>query len=292
MGRAEGGGGADRRCRSRPARTGGDVAPVVIRLPARQVVEQTGGVALEPEIEGMPVGDGGADDIGPVGGHRGADRRQGYGQRDVTQFEASPAHGLPSVRSAKTWIRSPRRKPCWVLPPTATAIICSPSSLEGDRRRVDSGLAAILPEPRAGCRIVGPEPAVAFAGEDQAARRREYAADHGALGAYLPHDASTRRIDGGDGPELLAAPPDPRRRRTREARAGAAGARAGTTSAWCSRLARRSPPMFGPIFRSCSLWLNTTNVQGEDQRRLHDVAPAVPLRRYLGTCCGSSMRSV
>ena len=45
---------------------GVNVAPVVIRLPARQVVEQTGGVALEPEIEGMPVGDGGADDIGPV----------------------------------------------------------------------------------------------------------------------------------------------------------------------------------------------------------------------------------
>src|SRR6186997_1557337 len=106
-----------------------DLASVVVRSSGGQVLEDPRGVALKPEIHSARVDDPDPDDAGPVPGDRGPDGRQGDGYGDVGAGKASFAHGRDSVRSsAKTSILSPSRDPCWVFPPTATAIICSPST--------------------------------------------------------------------------------------------------------------------------------------------------------------------
>src|ERR1700692_3918119 len=65
----------------------------------------------------------------------------------------------------------------------------------GRRRRVDAGAGLELPQYVAALGVIGLEPAVAFAGEDQAAGRGENAADHRLRRLHLPFDLAGVVVD-------------------------------------------------------------------------------------------------
>ena len=73
----------------------------------------------------------------------------------------------------------------------------------GGRRRVDAGSGKERPQDLAALGVIGPEPAVALAGEHETAGRGERAAHHRQRRLHLPLDLAGVVVDGGDVAEAL-----------------------------------------------------------------------------------------